>query len=414
MKLLLVHMRYHPDATGTAPLVTQLAQDLVQDGIEVEVITSLPHYGRTDIHPDYQHRQGFFQSSKEYGVEIIRTPVYVPRQSNLIQRAINYLSYNLNSIFAGFSLRDVDLVLAINPPITTTFSAWVLCVFHRAPLIVGIQDIWPDCVIHVGQIQNRFLILISKALEKLQYSIAKKIVVLSLGMKKNLVQKGVPEEKIEIIANWADPDDVIPLPKENKFFSEQELQEKFVVLFAGNHGYIAALESIIETAELLKDQENILFLFVGEGSVKQDLIDLATEKELTNVRFLSTLPQDDWLEMLAAADLGLVTLRKELAELNVPSKVYTYMSAACPILASVPEDSEIRQIIQEANCGFVSPPEDPARLAGAVLTSQKDIQNLSKLGMNGRTYLLNNLHRKGQTSKYTQMLKRVISKENGK
>ena len=412
MKVLLVHMRYYPDATGTAPLVTQLAQDIVQDGVEVEVITSLPHYGRTDIHPDYQNRQRFFHRSEENGVEIIRTPVYIPRHSGLIQRAINYLSYNLNSIIAGLSVKDVDLVLAINPPITTTFSAWILSVFHRAPLLVGIQDIWPDCVIHVGQLQNRFIIGVSKLLEKIQYRIAKRIVVLSSGMKNNLLFKGVPEEKIEIIPNWADPAKVTPLPKDNQFYREQDLKGKFVVLFAGNHGYIAALESIIETADLLKDKKDILFLFVGEGSVKKDLVYLAAEKKLNNVRFLSTLPQQTWLEMLAAADLGLVTLRKELAELNVPSKVYTLMSAACPILASVPEESEVKLIIQEANCGFVSPPENPVELADAISASQQNTENLRKLGMNGRTYLMNNLHRKGQTSKYSQLIKSVIRKDN--
>ena len=360
MKLLLVHMRYHPDATGTAPLVTQLARDLVEHGVEVEVIASLPHYGRTDIHPDYQNRQGFFHHSIEHDVTIIRTPVFIPRHPGMIQRAINYLSYNLNSIFAGFKVRDVDLVLAINPPITTTFSAWVLSLFLRAPLIVSIQDIWPDCVIQVGQIKNRVIIAVSKLLEKFQYYIAVKVVVLSDGMKKNLLNKGVHKNKIEVIPNWADPESVVPLPKVNAFYREQKLQGKFVVLFAGNHGYIAALESIIEAADLLKEHDKILFLLVGEGSVKHKLIDLVAKKELSNVRFLSTLPQNSWLEMLAAVDLGLVTLRKELAELNVPSKVYTFMSAACPILASVPEASEVKHIIQEANCGFVSPPEDPS------------------------------------------------------
>jgi len=404
-------MRYEPDPTGTAPLVTELAQDLVLSGLDVVVVTSLPHYGRTDIHPGYLERKGYFHHSIEQGVKIIRTPVYVPRHPGLIQRAFNYLSYNFNSILAGFRVTDVDLVLAINPPITTTFSAWVLSLFHRAPFIVSIQDVWPDCVIKVGQIKNRMIIAVSKLLEKFQYYIALKVVVLSDGMKKNLINKGVRKDKIEIIPNWADPENVFPLPKINEFYRDQKLQGKFVVLFAGNHGYIAALESIIEAADLLREQEEIQFLFVGEGSVKQKLIDLVNKKELFNVKFLSTLPQNSWLEMLAAVDLGLVTLRKELAELNVPSKVYTFMAAGCPILASVPETSEIKNIIQEANCGFVSPPEDPAILADAIMAKLHNTDDLRKLGMNGRTYLINNLHRNGQTSKYSQLIQSAIRKD---
>lgn len=412
MRVLIYHMRYEPDPTGTAPLVTELAQDLVLSGSEVVVVTSLPHYGRTNIHPGYDERKGYFHHSIEQGVKIIRTPVYIPRHPGLIQRALNYLSYNFNSIIAGFRVTGVDLVLAINPPITTTFSAWVLSLFHRAPLFVSIQDIWPDCIIQVGQIKNRLIIAISKLLEKFQYYVAVKVVVLSDGMKKNLLNKGVRKNKIEVIPNWADPESVVPLPKVNAFYREQKLQGKFVILFAGNHGYIAALESIIEAADLLKEQDKILFLLVGEGSVKHKLIDLVTKNDLSNVRFLSTLPQDSWLEMLAAVDLGLVTLRKELAELNVPSKVYTLMSAACPILASVPDASEVKHIIQEANCGFVSPPEDPEGLADAIMAILQNTDNLRKLGMNGRTYLINNLHRKGQTSKYSQLIKSVIRKDH--
>ena len=96
MKLLIVHMRYFPDATGTAPLVTQLAQDLAQADLEVVVVASLPHYGRTSIHPDYQQRSGYFHHSKENGVDVIRTPVFVPQNRGILQRALNYLSFNFD------------------------------------------------------------------------------------------------------------------------------------------------------------------------------------------------------------------------------------------------------------------------------------------------------------------------------
>ena len=412
MKVLLVHMRYEPDATGTAPLVSQLAQDLVQRGADVVVIASLPHYGRKSVHPDFQNHRGFFHRSQEKGVEIIRTPIFIPRNSGTIQRALNYLSYNFNSVIAGFFVGKVDLILAVNPPITTTFSAWFLSVFHRIPLVVGIQDIWPDCIIQVGQLQNRFAIKTSKILERIQYAVAKKVVVLSPGMKENLLSKGVREEKVKVIQNWADPDEVIPLPKENNFYWEQGLRDHFVVLFAGNHGYIAALEYVIQAAELLIDYPDIQFLFVGEGSVKDDLITLAEKKKLQNTRFLSTLEKSQWLEMLAASDLGLVCLRKELADLNVPSKIYTLMSAARPILASVPEGSEIIHLIQQARCGYVIPPEEPAALAEKILDCKRERDSLDKLGKSGRDYLIKYLDRDSRTDQYYNLLITITTEEN--
>jgi colanic acid biosynthesis glycosyl transferase WcaI len=411
MKVLIVHMRYYPDATGTAPLVTQLAQDLARDGAEVVVITSLPHYGRDSVHPDYREHPGFFHRSQESGVEVIRTPVFVPRHRGTFQRALNYISYNLNTLPAGLLVRKVDVVLAVNPPITTTFSAWILSVLHRSPLILSIQDIWPDCLIQVGQIKNRILISASKLLEKIQYSLAKKIVVLSRGMKDNLVLKGIQEDKIKVITNWADTDEVIPLPRENPFSQGQGLEDYFVILFAGNHGYIGALECIIEAADLLKDHPEILFLLAGEGSVKGDLISLVKRKGINNVRFLPTQPKGKWLEMLAAADLGLVTLRKDLADLNVPSKVYTLMAAGRPILSSVPETSEVVRLVQDANCGFTSAPENPAELAREILEIKRDKTLLEKLGQNGREYLLKYLSRTRQTALYYDLLEISTGKE---
>ena len=161
-------MRYHPDKTGTAPLITQLAQDLAKSGSEVTVIASLPHYGRTTIHPDYREYDGYFHHSEERGVKIIRTPVFLPRKGSILSRAWNYLSYNILSIIAGLKISRVDVILAVNPPITTTFSAWLLSIFHRVPLVVGIQDVWPDCLIQVDKLRNKVLIYFSKILEKIQ------------------------------------------------------------------------------------------------------------------------------------------------------------------------------------------------------------------------------------------------------
>jgi len=405
MNILILHMRYFPDKTGTAPLVTQLTQDLVVLGSKVSIITSLPHYGRDSIHPDYLDFKGLFRHSEEFGVKIIRTRVSVPRGTGIMNRAWNYVTYNFLSVIAGIKADKADVILAINPPITTTFAAWIVSLFHRAPLIVGIQDVWPDCIIEVNKLNSKILIVFSKMLEKIQYRIAKKIIVLSTGMKSNLEKKGVDPGKIEIIANWADTEFVKPLARENNFSHNNDLQEKFVVLFAGNHGYIAALDKIIMAAEILQETSEILFLFVGEGSVKGELMRYAEEKGLKNVRFLTTQPEQQWLEMLAAADLALVTLREDLAELNVPSKVYTLMSAARPILASVPGDSEIASLVLSAKSGIICTPEDPAVLAKSILQMKNSPDLLDEYGKNGRKYLLEISNRNSQTNKYFSVLK---------
>ena len=408
MNILIYHMRYHPDATGTAPLVTQLAEDLARKGEHVEVVTSLPHYGRKDVHPDFRDHRGLFHVAENNRVKVWRTPVYVPPNPRVFHRALNYLSYTLFSLLAGIRAQKADVVLAINPPITTTFSAWVVALFHRAPLIVGIQDVWPDCVIRVGQLRNRLLIIFSKWLERLQYWIVQKVIVLSREMKANLQRKQVPPEKIVIIPNWADPDVVTPRSKENGFRRTHGLIDRFVVLFSGNHGYIAALEKVVDAAKLLEHRKDVVFVFAGDGNVKADLIAQAKDANLDNVQFLPTQPEEDWLNMLASADLGLVTLRGDLGELNVPSKVYTLMSAARPILAAVPVDSDVASLVKGARCGIVVSPENPRALADAVLQSVETQPNkLEKMGERGRQHLIQYYARADQVDRYHHLLQEV-------
>lgn len=404
-------MRYHPDLTGTAPLVTQLSEDLVQAGEQVQVIASLPHYGRLDVHPDFRDRRGLFHISEHQGVRVWRTPVYVPPRPTFFHRALNYLSYTIFSVIAGLRAGKADVILAVNPPITTTFSAWITALIHRAPLVVGIQDIWPDCVILVGQLNGRLPIKISYWMERLQYKLASRVIVLSQAMKDNLLKKGVPEGKIAVIPNWADTDFVKPLPRDTDFRKGQGLQDHFVVLFAGNHGYNAALESVIEAASLLRSESQILFLFVGEGNVKSDLVAKVEKEHLENVRFLSTQPEHFLSEMLASADLGLVTLGRTLGELNVPSKVYTLMAAARPILAAVPGNSEVKSLVQNVNCGIWTPPEDPRALADAILDIHNRYPEIEALGGNGRDYLQRYLTRGQQTALYHQLLLEALNVE---
>ena len=404
MKILIFHMRFHPDATGTAPLVTQISEDLVRNGDQVEVIASLPHYGRADVHPDFRAHRGLFHVSDHKGVRVWRTPVYVPPRPTFFHRALNYLSYTFFSIIAGLCAGRADVILAVNPPITTSFSAWIAALIYRVPLVIGIQDVWPDCVILVGQLKGRLIVSLSYLMERIQYRIAHRIVVLSQAMKENLKKKNIPDEKIVIIPNWADLDFVRPLPKNNNFRESAGLRDHFVVLFAGNHGYNAALECVLDAAELLRAHFGILFLFVGEGNVKQGLMQSAEERHLENVRFLSTQPEHLLPEMLASADLGLVTLRRTLGELNVPSKVYSLMAAARPILAAVPENSEITTLLREAKCGTWAPPEDARALADAVLDIFERYPEIQSSGKNGRTYLEENITRFKQTNEYRRIL----------
>lgn len=409
MKVLILHMRFHPDLTGTGPLVTDLATDLAAMGNQVTVVTSMPHYGGKELAPEYRgklvHRSNF------NGVDLWRTFVYVPPNASGFQRSINYLSYTFMSVVGGLMAEKPDVILCINPPITVGFSGWLVSLARRVPMVFNVQDVWPDCLVLIDQLRNPLLIRTFQHLEKFIYRASARITVLSDGMKENLLRKGVPAEKIAVIPNWANIEAIRPVERQNSFRAAHGLNGDFVVMFAGNLGFIAMLDNVIETARLLQNNSSIQFLIVGEGNAKAGLVNRANELGLRNVRFLPTQSKEVLPEMLGAADLSLVTLNKQLGQLNVPSKTYSIMASARPVLASVPLDSEIASLVREADCGEGVPPENPAAMAEAISRLAAQPEKLRQFGDNGRRYVEENLSRRRLTAQYNDLLREVAARK---
>ncbi|MFN0111812.1 MAG: glycosyltransferase family 4 protein [Blastocatellia bacterium] len=410
MRVLILHMRFHPDLTGTGPLVTDLATDLVAMGNQVTVVTSMPHYGNQEIASEYRgkliHRSNF------NGVDLWRTFVYVPPNPSGFQRSINYLSFTFMSVVGGLMAEKPDVILCINPPITVGFSGWLVSLARRAPMVFNVQDVWPDCLVLIDQLRNPLLIRTFKYLEKFIYRVAARVTVLSDGMKENLRRKGVPSEKIEVIPNWANVEAIRPVDRQNSFRQAQGVNGDFVVMFAGNLGFIAMLDNVIETARLLQHDSKIQFLIVGEGNAKYGLVNRAAELGLKNIRFLSTQPKEVLPDMLGAADLSLVTLNKKLGQMNVPSKTYSIMASGRPVLASVPLDSEIAGLVTLANCGVNIPPEDPAAMAETILSLARQPEKLRQFGANGRRYVEEHLSRRKLTAAYNGLLREVAANKS--
>jgi colanic acid biosynthesis glycosyl transferase WcaI len=405
MRVLILHMRFHPDLTGTGPLVTDLASDLVEMGNEVTVVTSMPHYGHHEIPPEYRGR--LIHRSNHKGIDLWRTFVYVPPHPSGFQRSINYLSYTLMSVIGGLMAEKPEVILCVNPPITVGFSGWLLSLARRVPMIFNVQDVWPDCLVIIGQLRSPLLIRIFKHLEKFIYRVSAGVTVLSDGMKEHLKEKGVPARKIMVIPNWANIESIRPVEKENSFRKFHGLNGQFVVMFAGNLGFIAMLDKVLEAARLLDDEPQIQFLIIGEGNAKPGLVSRVNELGIKNVRFLPTQPKESLPEMLGAADLSLVTLNRHLGQLNVPSKTYSIMASARPVLAAVPEDSEIARLIKVADCGLGVPPEDPVALAQAIRSLAGQPEKLRVYGANGRRYVEENFDRRSLTTQYHKLLQQV-------
>ena len=406
MRVLILHMRYWPEATGTGPLVTELAEDLAAAGEDVVVVTSEPHYGLQEIPAEF--RGGLIHRTLKSGVTVYRTLAPVAHVGSALGRGLDYAAYTVLASLAAISLGPVDIILCVAPPVTVGFSGWVVGFLRKCPTVFNAQDIWPDGLISMGRIHNRVLIALFRRVEQLVYRTSKRITVVSEGMRKNVLSKGVAAGRVQVIPNWVDTERIHPVEGPNPFRNELALGESFVVLFAGNVGYAAGLESVLAAAGLLRGEPRICFLIVGEGSAKADLLRAAEWEGLTNVRFLPTQPSGILSNVLGAGDVGLVPLREGMGAVSVPSKAYAIMAGGRPVLAAVPTDSEIRHLVAEAKCGVCVPAEEPQALAEAVRRLANEPDKLKEYGRNARSYVVERYSRAIMTSRYRKLLGEVI------
>jgi len=402
IRILIVHMRYAPDATGTAPIVTQLAKDLARAGDQVTVVTSAPHYGRDHVPAEY--RGWMLHTSMEDEVRVVRTLAAGFSPGSLAGRLVNYGLYTLLSAVAAWRALPVDVVLAVAPPITVGFTGWFASRLGRTTFVYNAQDIWPDGLIKMGRLSWRPLITAFRWLERSIYRLAACVTVVSDGMRDNLVARGIPPSSVVVLPNWIDTAFIHPRAGPTAFRSAHHLDESFLVMFAGNLGYAAGLDLVIELAAILEREPKVRVVLVGEGSARPGLQKKAADAGLGNLLFFPTQPDDSLADLLASADIGLVTLRKGMGDLSVPSKTYAYMAAARPVLAAVPGDSEVRRIIEQAECGEWIEPEEPQALAEAVGRLMADRARRHAMGVKGRRWVEEHNSRTFLTASYRKLL----------
>jgi colanic acid biosynthesis glycosyl transferase WcaI len=408
LRILLLSLYFTPDLGANAVIMTKLAEELTLLGHQVTVVTAFPHYDTNRIWDAYRGK--LVQRDGHGDVRVHRAYLYVPRQKGrLLGRVLNYVSFNLLSTIIGLLSGRQDVILSPSPPLTIGLCAYVISRLSRTPYVYNVQDIYPDVAIRLGVLKNPRIIALFKALERFVYNKAAAVSVISEGFRRNLLAKGVPPEKVRVIPNFVDPDFVKPLPRHNRFSREQGLDDRFVVLFAGNVGLSQGLDSVLEAARLLSNEPDILFLIVGNGVAKPGLVKQVEEMGLENVRFLPFQPHEAVPELYAASDMCLVPLRRGITRDSVPSKVYTIMAAGRPLVAAVDEGSDTWQFVQEVGCGLSVPPEEPESLAQAILTLYQDRALGRALGAKGRERVEQDFTSQAAARKYAELLEQVVA-----
>jgi glycosyltransferase involved in cell wall biosynthesis len=364
----------------------ELCRHWVKSGHKVTVITGFPHHPTGIIPPEYP--QHFYKTETVEGIRVIRTYVYATANKGFFKRIISYMSFMFSSILLGpWKAGKPDVVIATSPQFFVAIAGYCVSLIKRRPFVFEVRDLWPESIVQLGQLKNKRLIRLLEGIEVFLYKRAKMIVSVTDSFVPIITGKGVNAGKIVVIKNGVDLTLFDPGKTNPNLKSTLQLQDKFIVSYIGTHGLSHALDKVLETAALMRENTDIHFLLIGEGAEKENLLRQKEALQLSNVTFLDQIDKANLPYYYNLSDIVLITLRDlELFRTVIPSKMFEIMAMARPIIISV--DGEAKQIVvDEAKAGIFVEPENPQQLRKAILTLYQDPQKRSQLGNNGRVFV---------------------------
>ncbi|MGY5238261.1 glycosyltransferase family 4 protein [Clostridium tertium] len=413
-KLLVYAHYYYPDVASTGQILKELCEGLKKN-FDITVICVVPSYtGKID--ENYKKEKYYFENINDIKVIRVRVPEF--SKENKKSRIVNLLAYFFRAIFATFKRGKQDYVFSISqPPILGGILGVIGKYIKGAKFIYNIQDFNPEQTMAVGYSKNKLLLGFVMWLDKLSCKVSDKVIVVGRDMQQTLKDrfknKKVPNNTF--INNWINEKDIYPLPSDNEkvleFKRKYGLENKIVIMYSGNIGLYYDLENLIKVIGRFKDRKDVVFAFVGDGTVKQKLVDYVNENNLTNVKFIQYQPKEDLIYSLNAGDIHWVVNAKGIKGVSVPSKLYGVMAAGKTVLGVLEEGSEARFIIEECGCGVCIEPGKYDVIYEKIVYILNDIDNYKKIGFRGKEYVDKFIKKDVAIEKYKR---EIIYKENKK
>ncbi len=401
MHILIIHQAFASLDEPGGTRHYEFARLLVARGHQVTVIASPVSYITGAPSPS-----GASDADRAQGpgsLRILRASVYSAHHKSFPHRVLAFFSFMFSSFWIGLGVRNVDVVWGTSPPIFQGATAWALARLKGAPFLFEVRDLWPQFAIAVGVLKDPVLIGASEWLERFLYRRADQVLVNSPGFIAHVRDRGA--KLVDLVPNGADPSMFDPADDGEAFRRANQLEGKFVVLYAGAHGLSNDLDVVLDAAVLLRDL-HVQIVLVGDGKEKLALQRRAAALGLRNITFVASVPKSGMPGILSAADACIAILKPlEEYKTTYPNKVFDYMAAGRPIVLAI--DGVIRDVIDSAHCGVFAQPGDPKALAEAVCSLASDPLASRQMGMRGRMYLEENFSRAGVAEKLVEVLEDI-------
>ena len=405
MRILMLTQWFNPEPAFKG---LSFAKELIKLGHDVEVLTGFPNYPGGKVYDGYRIR--YMQREILEGISVVRVPLYPSHDTSSIGRILNYGSFAFSAGTIGSLLtKPADVLYVYHPPATIGLPASIIHFLRNIPFVYDIQDLWPDTLAATGMLTNKIVLAMVNKWCGFVYRQASRIVVLSPGFKKALCSRGVPSNKIDVIYNWCDENQIQTTGRDEELARTLGLSEKFNIVFAGTMGKAQALDAVIDAAKLLADRYPVIqFVFVGSGVEVEHLQQKAKKMQLVNVLFLPQRPLSKIGQILNLADVLLVHLKDDpLFKITIPSKTQAYMAAGRPILMGVNGDAA--DLIEYAKAGVCCTPENKISIAESVekLFTMSRTQR-ETMGNNGREYYQKKLSLMIGVRRFEEIFKSVV------
>lgn len=406
MKILLLPAYFYPEQAASSYLGDNTRQAMCEAGCALELYAPMPTRGISkEVREEYKKRKE--EHWHDGRLEIHRFSMYTEGK-NPILRALRYVFCWCAQFWKGLRAKDIDLIyLASTPPIQGILGG-VLKKIKKVPFVYNLQDIFPDSLVGTGLAKKGGLLWkIGRVIENFTYRNADKIIVISEDFKRNIMAKGVPEEKIVVVYNWVDEEAVKHVAREdNKLFDAYALgRKKFYITYSGNIGLTQNMDMLLVVAKELETTEpDIQFVLIGEGAYKKRVQEIIAEKNISNVTLLPFQPYEDISHVFSLGDVGLVISKPGVGENSVPSKTWSILSASRPVLANF-DENELKSIVAENQCGIFTKAGDKESFKQAILRLYENRELCVEMGRNGREFIMKNLTRAVGTQKYVDVIK---------
>lgn len=400
MKILILSQYYLPETGAPQNRLSNLAANLKKSGNEVVLLTAMPNYPKYEKFPGYKGK--WYCKDNVGGITVNRSYIFVSKRNGLLPRLASYISFTISSYYSAcVRLKKFDVIICESPPLFLGITAVLLKRKWKCKLVFNVSDLWPESVEKMNLINNKWLLNRAYKLANWIYKNADLISGQTKGII-DAIKQMQPKQKLFWFPNGVDIDTFKTYTP-----SKNGTNQSFNILYAGIIGHAQGLEVILYAADILKHTAGIQFSIIGDGPVKESLLTLQKELNLSNVTFIGNQPHQKIMEYLEHCDAYVVPLRKlDLFKGAIPSKLFEPLAFGKPILLGV--DGEAKQLfIDKAQGGLFFEPENEKELAAAILQLHSNPELAQTLGAKGKDYVttyFNRQHTAKQFEKELQLL----------